>query len=985
MKSASRLQTLKYQGLRLRHRLSTPGAARLLVACLLCFGAASLPGAFAQTPSSFMTPEFNANWGLGVINAQDAYALGFTGKGVRLGIADDAFQFTHPEFRGRIFSPTTYPLFPLPGVKVPTHGTHVMGLAAAARNGNGMMGVAFDASLAGVVAYDTAGYPKAGDWAAELINAKVSVMNGSFGPDAAPSPTLADGSENPNYSVVNFLAVSSSELVDGYDAIKRLSAADIVMVFAAGNEFEEQPLASRIPSGIPMIPLVTPANTAAGTLYRVITDESDSNNPGAWSYVPITNPELAGFDASAYQGALIAVVALDKNNQIADFSNRCGAAASWCMAAPGVDLWSTVPMNTYSNSSGTSMAAPLVAGSAAVVRQAFPYMTARQVIEVLLTTATDLGDRSVFGHGLLNLGRAVKGPIKFGSDPIFSTIFAVDTKGYHSTWSNDISGAGGLSKSGAGVLRLTGQNTYTGDTTVLGGTLRVDGSIASSDLVVERGAILSGTGVVGDTVVRGTVAPGNSVGKLTVNGDYEQQAGSTYVLEIQDRTRSDSLVVTGAVTLEDGASLVVNPMDRLALDFEYHIMTVGGSLTGSFTEVETDFVFLNEVVAQALDVNGALDFEVTRNSVEMASFAQSGNQAAVARAIDSQFPGAEPFDSFMIVTDSTALAGMYQELSGEIYASNQAVILNNSRLVSQSINGRIQDSWLSDPYAGRQDGLARINNETTAWTEIYGNWDRLAGSQNATSVSANGAGILMGVDHAVSESFRLGGALGFTQLWANASNSKASTQAYHLALYGTGSVGAFRTSGGITQSFFESGVSRTLPAGIDSPVGSSASGNLSGRATQLFAEMGLPMRIDPLNEVQPFVNVSQTWLQMGSFNETGSVAALRGNSSHASTAFSTVGVRWQRSWQVKDVKWQVSAMAGWQHGWGDLSPKTTLAFSTGDSFNVYSAPLARNGVAFELGVGAQIGPSSRLLFVYAGSFGGGTSTQSLQAQLRWTF
>ena len=983
MQAPRAVQQVKSSSRQARPRLSKFGVGHRLLAFFL-FGC-SVSGSFAQTPSSFLTPEFYANWGLGVINAQDAYALGFTGRGVKLGIADDAFQFTHPEFLGRIYSPTLYPAFPLPGIPVPSHGTHVMGLASAARDGVGMMGVAFDASLAGVVAYNTDGYPESGDWVSELINAGVSVMNGSFGPNAAPSQWLADGSLNPNYSVVNFLAVSLSELMTGYDSISRLSAADIVMVFAAGNEFDEQPLASKIPSGLPMIPLVTPTNTAAGTLYRVVTDASDSNNPTTWDYVPIGSPPLADYDASSYQGTLIAVVALDKNNQIADFSNRCGAAASWCIAAPGVDLWSTVPMSTYGKSSGTSMAAPLVAGSAAVLRQAFPYMSARQIIEVLLTSATDLGDTSVYGHGLLNLGRAVKGPVKFGSDPIFPTIFAVDTGGYHSTWSNNISGAGGFSKSGAGVLRLTGHSTYTGNTTVLGGTLRVDGSIVPSDLLVERGGTLSGTGQVGNTVVRGIVSPGNSVGTLTVAGNYRQEAGSTYVLEIENKTQSDTLVVTGSATIQEGASLSVVPMDRLALDFGYNIMTVGGTLTGTFTKFDTDFVFLNEIVAASPAAPGTLDFEVTRNSVEMASFAQSGNQASVARAIDSQVSGDEPFDTLMIVTDAAVLPGMYQALSGEIYASNQAVILNNSRLLSQSINGRIQDSWLTDPYAGRQDGLAHVSRETTAWTELYGNWDRLPANQNATSVSANGSGILMGIDHAVSDSFRVGGALGFNQLWTHASSSKASTQAYHLALYGTGTAGAFRTSGGITQSFFEVAVNRSLPAGLDSVAGSSVSGNLSGSATQLFAEIGMPFRVDSQNEVQPFINVSQTWLQMGSVRETGSVAALQGSSSHASTAFGTAGLRWQKSWQAEQVKWHVSAMAGWQHGWGDLSPQTALAFSAGDSFNVYSAPMARNAVAVELGIGAHIGPSSRLLFVYAGSFAAGTSTQSLQAQLRWTF
>src|SRR5690606_12523736 len=65
-----------------------------------------------SSPSSFVTPEFRANWGLGVIRAQDAFAMGYTGKGVKLGIADEPFQFTHPEFANRVDWPSPIPAFP---------------------------------------------------------------------------------------------------------------------------------------------------------------------------------------------------------------------------------------------------------------------------------------------------------------------------------------------------------------------------------------------------------------------------------------------------------------------------------------------------------------------------------------------------------------------------------------------------------------------------------------------------------------------------------------------------------------------------------------------------------------------------------------------------------------------------------------------------------------------------------------------------------
>ncbi|MBZ1351829.1 S8 family serine peptidase, partial [Alcaligenaceae bacterium LF4-65] len=283
------------------------------------------------------------------------------------------------------------------------HGTHVMGAAAAARNGVGMIGVAYDASIAHTVAIPNPGYPASKDWTQDLVSSEVSVMNGSFGPRARPWP-LIDGSRNPNYSLVNFQMLHQGQVMDYGTQVQTLANADIVMVFSAGNQRDDrlQPLAAKVPEGHGLLPLITPANTALGytsnsadAIYRIYTNSTDARNPTTWSSNQLPLSQVQALDYSSLAGTLIAVSAADINATtnavtLAYFSNRCGAAADWCMTAPGVDIYSTVPMNKYDEMSGTSMAAPLVAGGAAVLRQAFPYMTARQIIEVLLTTATEI-------------------------------------------------------------------------------------------------------------------------------------------------------------------------------------------------------------------------------------------------------------------------------------------------------------------------------------------------------------------------------------------------------------------------------------------------------------------------------------------------------------------------------------------------------------------------------------------------------------------
>ena len=116
--------------------------------------------------------------------------------------------------------------------------------------------------------------------------------------------------------------------------------------------------------------------------------------------------ESPGYPA-AYD-EVFAVGATDYDQSVAQFSNY-GEYVD--VAAPGVSIASTYPSNQYAALSGTSMASPHTAALAAMIRSVNPKLTNEQIMQLIRTTAADLGDRGhdrYYGYGQIDVGRAVE-------------------------------------------------------------------------------------------------------------------------------------------------------------------------------------------------------------------------------------------------------------------------------------------------------------------------------------------------------------------------------------------------------------------------------------------------------------------------------------------------------------------------------------------------------------------------------------------------
>ncbi|UXN60043.1 autotransporter outer membrane beta-barrel domain-containing protein [Phyllobacterium zundukense] len=180
------------------------------------------------------------------------------------------------------------------------------------------------------------------------------------------------------------------------------------------------------------------------------------------------------------------------------------------------------------------------------------------------------------------------------------------------TFDNLVLGTGTISQIGTGTTIMTADNSaFAGSTTIEAGTLSVNG-ILGGTVNVQTGGRLQGTGDVGTTTSDGTIAPGNSIGTLTVNGNYTGNGG-TLVIETElgdDASPTDRLVVTGDTAGTTNVR-VTNVGGTGAETVEgIKVVDVGGASNGAFSLLG-DYV----IAGQQAVVAGAYGYTLNKNGV----------------------------------------------------------------------------------------------------------------------------------------------------------------------------------------------------------------------------------------------------------------------------------------------------------------------------------------------------------------------------------
>jgi hypothetical protein len=288
------------------------------------------------------------NYALGAIHADAAFTAGASGSGITVAVIDSGVDGSIPELQGQVSS-LSIDANNSRNTPVGTdgHATWVAGVIADKFNGAGSVGVAYNSTILSVRA-----------------DVNSTTCNGEVCISANMSATGIDYAISQHAKIVNMSFGSADEaLGPAFEAaLQRGVNAGLIFVASAGNESAATP---------------------------------------DWPGLYAADPRFAG--------SIIVAGATTRAGALASYSNLAGTTASAYMTAPGDKVIVNCGSSTCDQVSGTSFAAPAIAGAAALLLQAFPTMTGRQVIDLLLKTADDegaAGTDSTYGRGALNLQRA---------------------------------------------------------------------------------------------------------------------------------------------------------------------------------------------------------------------------------------------------------------------------------------------------------------------------------------------------------------------------------------------------------------------------------------------------------------------------------------------------------------------------------------------------------------------------------------------------
>ena len=323
------------------------------------------------------------------INISSAYSRGWTGKDSIVAVADTGYDVDHSDLEGQITATKDYT-----GTGIQDnhgHGSHVLGSIVAKKNDNGMHGVAFDAKAVvikvGDSSYINLDNAAAGfSWAADQ-GAIVGNLSANSNYDSGFRSSITKMSDDTYKTTSPYYDYENGTYYNNMtpDAWKAATDKGLILVNSAGNQGLD---ISAMPGWF-ATETDAEGNLVLGGKVLIVGSYNFNSN------------SIDGFSNRA--GHLCRVVVEDSCTDQYKTSDFYVLAPGW--------TYSTDKDGSYTNMTGTSMAAPIVTGQVAILHQMWPHMKGENLVKLVTNTADKSitgYDVNIHGQGIVDFDEATK-------------------------------------------------------------------------------------------------------------------------------------------------------------------------------------------------------------------------------------------------------------------------------------------------------------------------------------------------------------------------------------------------------------------------------------------------------------------------------------------------------------------------------------------------------------------------------------------------
>lgn len=535
------------------------------------------------------------------------------------------------------------------------------------------------------------------------------------------------------------------------------------------------------------------------------------------------------------------------------------------------------------------------------------------------------------------------------------------------------------------------------------------GSMTNEGLITGKG---SWSGLVINER-NGTVAPGDSIGTMTIAGNYTSNPGSNLEIELDNKS-SDKLIITGTATLNGGNVTPAYSGTFLKnMPYTYTFLTAAGGVNGTFTRLLNTSAFFDIYLSHFPTY---VDMTLIRKGFD--TICKTENQCAVAGGLENTYTDAtgdmrDVFDAILKLSVPRA-RDAFDQMGGLIHTTIPAVTFSSFSQHRNMMTARMAGFLSGGPssmlairlplLATRTDTGNDAHNRLLAaaavpaagdgnkslswgfWTEGYGNLSERRAGDISSRYDHSTAGLIVGFDKKITSSLLLGGSLGYsyTRVDMKDLSEDAKISSYTGSLYGVWTKGPWYLNSIAGYSNNRYDTSRDMAFGT---IWRSADASYNGHLLAGHIEGGYRLKMK-YADIIPHISFQATRLWRDSFSEDGAgVLSLDADRETVSSYLGSLGVAMRRDYVTKAGILTPEIRLRWDHEFSNDDHALNASFTgyPSSAFTVSADRPDRDRFAAGLGLTFKTRANVYLGIYYDGYFSNDTSQHSgmFGLQYKW--